>query len=308
MPAKKYLIVIGGPTASGKTKASIKVANHFGIEIISADSRQFYKEMNIGTAKPSAAELAQAPHHFVNNLSIHDDYSAGDFEREVLPFLDKLYEGYDAAILTGGSGFFIQAVIEGLDEFPDVPKEIRASIEKDFKEKGLEYLRTQVKAVEPAYFELMDNLNPHRLIRALSVYKASGQPFSSFLYQEPKIRNFEPIFICLEMQRPFLYNRINKRVDKMMNIGLLKEAQNLYPFKHLPPLQTVGYSELFNFFDGQGTLEEAIELIKRNSRRYAKRQMTWFRKKTYWNRFYAKDPDAIIKFVTLRMMADLERD
>lgn len=308
MPAKKYLIVIGGPTASGKTKASIKVANHFGIEIISADSRQFYKEMNIGTAKPSAEELAQAPHHFVNNLSIHEDYTAGDFERDVLPFLDKLYEGYDAAIITGGSGFFIQAVIEGLDEFPEVPKEVRASVEKDFQTKGLEYLRTQVKAIEPEYFELMDNLNPHRLIRALSVYKASGQPFSSFLYQEPKIRNFEPIFICLEMQRPFLYNRINNRVDKMMNKGLLKEANDLYPYRHLTPLQTVGYSELFKYLDGECTLENAVELIKRNSRRYAKRQMTWFRKKTYWNRFYAKDPDAIIKFITLKMMADLERD
>ena len=308
MPAKKYLIVIGGPTASGKTKAAIKVANHFGIEIISADSRQFYREMEIGTAKPSKQELAQAPHHFINNLSIHDEYSAGDYEREVIPFLNKLYEGYDAAILTGGSGFFIQAITEGLDEFPDVPKEIRASIEKDFETKGLEYLRKQVKAVEPKYFEIMDNLNPHRLIRALSVYKASGQPFSNFLYQEPKIRQFEPIFICLEMQRPFLYNRINKRVDKMMNMGLLKEASDLYPFKHLTPLQTVGYSELFHYFEGKCSLESAVELIKRNSRRYAKRQMTWFRRKTYWNRFYAKDPDAIIKFVSLKMMADLERE
>ena len=308
MPAKKYLIVIGGPTASGKTKAAIRVANHFGIEIVSADSRQFYKEMTIGTAKPSPQELAQAPHHFVNNLSIHQEYSAGDFERDVIPLLDKLYEGYDAAILTGGSGFFIQAVIEGLDKFPEVPRKVRAEIEKDFAQKGLEYIRQQVKAVEPEYFELMDNLNPHRLIRALSVYKASGQPFSSFLYQAPKIRNFEPIFICLEMQRPFLYNRINKRVDKMMNAGLLKEAYDLYPFRHLTPLQTVGYSELFQHFDGHCSLESAVELIKRNSRRYAKRQMTWFRKKTYWNRFYAKDPDAIIKFVTLRMMADLERE
>ncbi len=307
MPAKKYLIVIGGPTASGKTKAAIKVANHFGVEIISADSRQFYREMEIGTAKPDAEELAQAPHHFVNNLSIHDEYTAGDFEREVIPFLDKLYESYDVAILAGGSGFFIQAVIEGLDDFPEVPKEIRAQIEKDFEEKGLAYLQKQVKAVEPEYFEIMDNKNPHRLIRALSVYKASGKPFSSFLYQDPKIRNFEPIFICLEMQRPFLYNRINKRVDKMMNNGLLKEAMSLYPFKHLTPLQTVGYSELFDYFDGKTSLPAAVELIKRNSRRYAKRQMTWFRKKTYWNRFYAKDPDAIIKFVTLRIQADLEK-
>ena len=308
MPAKKYLIVIGGPTASGKTTAAIRVANHFGVEIISADSRQFYREMEIGTAKPSKEELAQAPHHFVNNLSIHDEYSAGDYEREVIPFLNKLYESYDVAILAGGSGFFIQAIIEGLDKFPEVPKAIRTSIEKDFKTKGLEYLRQQVKAVEPEYFELMDNLNPHRLIRALSVYKASGQTFSSFLYQAPKVRPFEPIFVCLEMQRPFLYNRINKRVDKMMNSGLLKEANDLYPFRHLSPLKTVGYNELFRYFDGAYSLEDAIALIKQNSRRYAKRQMTWFRKKTYWNRFYAKDPDAIIKFVTLRMMADLERE
>jgi len=307
MPAKKYLIVIGGPTASGKTKAAIKVANHFGVEIISADSRQFYREMEIGTAKPNKEELAQAPHHFINNLSIHDEYTAGDFEREVIPFLDKLYESYDVAILAGGSGFFIQAVTEGLDYFPEVPKEVRAKIEKDFEEKGLAYLQKQVKAVEPEYFEIMDNKNPHRLIRALSVYKASGKPFSSFLYQDPKIRNFEPIFICLEMQRPFLYNRINKRVDKMMNKGLLKEAMSLYPHKDLTPLQTVGYSELFDYFDGKTSLPAAVELIKRNSRRYAKRQMTWFRKKTYWNRFYAKDPAAIIKFVTLRIQADLEQ-
>lgn len=308
MPAKKYLIVIGGPTASGKTTAAIKVANHFGVEIISADSRQFYREMDIGTAKPSAEELAQAPHHFVNNLSVHDDYTAGDFEREVIPFLDKLYESYDVAILSGGSGFFIQAVIEGLDDFPEVPKEIRDQIEKDFEEKGLAYLQKEVKAVEPEYYHIMDNKNPHRLIRALSVYRASGKPFSSFLYQDPKIRNFEPIFICLEMQRPLLYNRINKRVDKMINNGLLKEAEALYPFKHLTTLQTVGYSEIFNYFDGKVSLPVAIELIKRNSRRYAKRQMTWFRKKTYWNRFYAEDPDAIIKFVTIRMQADLDRE
>jgi tRNA dimethylallyltransferase len=307
MPRKKYLIVIGGPTASGKTKAAIKIANHFGIEILSADSRQFYREMNIGTAKPTAEELAQAPHHFINNLSIHDAYTAGDYEREVIPFLDKLYEGYDLAIITGGSGFFIQAVVEGLDDFPHVPKEVRASIEADFKQKGLAHLQKRVKAVEPEYFHIMDNQNPHRLIRALSVYEASGQPFSSFLYQDPKIRNFEPIFIYLEMQREFLYNRINKRVDKMMNKGLLKEVEALYPFRHLTPLQTVGYSEIFDYMDGKHSLDTAIELIKRNTRRYAKRQMTWFRKKSYWHRFLAKDPDSIITFISKKLNQDLER-
>lgn len=306
MPAKKYLIVIGGPTACGKTKAAIKVANHFGIEIISADSRQFYREMNIGTAKPSYQELAQAPHHFINNLSIHEDYTAGDFEREVIPFLDKLYERNDAAIIVGGSGFFLQAVCEGLDEFPVVPKEIRNKVIAEFEEKGLEHLQKRMRKVDSKYYSLMDNKNPHRLIRALSVYDASGKPFSDFLYQPPKIRNFEPIYICLEMPREFLYKRINKRVDKMMNKGLLAEAKTLYPFKHISALQTVGYSEFFDFFDGKTTLEEAVELVKRNSRRYAKRQTTWFRKKEYWNRFLSDDPDSIIKFVQKKMMSDLE--
>lgn len=306
MPAKKYLIVIGGPTASGKTKAAIKVANHFGIEIISADSRQFYREMNIGTAKPSYQELAQAPHHFINNLSIHEDYTAGDFEREVIPFLDKLFERNDAAIIVGGSGFFLQAVCEGLDEFPEVPKEVRNKVIAEFEEKGLEHLQKRMRKVDSKYYSLMDNKNPHRLIRALSVYDASGKPFSDFLYQAPKIRNFEPIYICLEMPRDYLYKRINKRVDKMLNKGLLAEAKTLYPSKHLSPLQTVGYSEFFDFFDGKTTLEEAVELVKRNSRRYAKRQTTWFRKKEYWNRFISDDPDSVITFVQKKMMSDLE--
>lgn len=306
MPSKKYLIVIGGPTASGKTRASIKVANHFGVEIISADSRQFYREMNIGTAKPNKHELAKAPHHFINNLSIHDEYTAGDYEREVIPFLDQLYEGYDMAILVGGSGFFIQAIVEGLDEFPSVPKEIRFQIIKDFEEKGLGYLRSRVRSIDPRYFNLMDNKNPHRLIRALSVFEASGKPFSSFLYQAPKVRNFEPIFICLEMQREHLYHRINRRVDRMMEKGLLEEVKQLYPHQHLSPLQTVGYSELFEHLEGKHTIETAIDLIKRNTRRYAKRQLTWFRKKPYWNRFIAQDPDSIITFVRKQLVKDLD--
>ncbi|MEM6321380.1 MAG: tRNA (adenosine(37)-N6)-dimethylallyltransferase MiaA [Bacteroidota bacterium] len=306
MPRKKYLVVIGGPTASGKTKAAIKIANHFGVEIISADSRQFYREMNIGTAKPSKLELDAAPHHFINNLSIHDTYTAGDYEREVIPFLDNLYESYDMAILAGGSGFFIQAVIEGLDDFPKVPKEVRAKIEEEFQLHGIKPLREKVRAIEPEYFEVMDNKNPHRLIRVLSVYEASGQPFSSFLYQSPKIRNFEPIFIYLEMRRDYLYNRINNRVEKMINKGLIDEAYELYPFRHLTPLQTVGYKEIFAYYDGTISKRKAIDLIKQNTRRYAKRQTTWFRKKSYWNSFYAKDPEAMIKFISLKLMKDLE--
>lgn len=308
MPAKKYLIVIGGPTACGKTKTAIKVANHFGIEIISADSRQFYREMNIGTAKPSYQELAQAPHHFINNLSIHDEYTAGDYERDVLPFLDKLYERHDAAIIVGGSGFFIQAVCEGLDEFPLVPKKVRNAVVAAFEKHGLAYLQNRMQLVDPAYYAEMDNKNPHRLIRALSVYDASGKPFSSFLNQEKKPRNFEPIYVCLEMPREHLYRRINKRVDKMMNMGLLAEAKTLYPHKDISALQTVGYSEFFDFFDNKTTLEEAIELVKRNSRRYAKRQTTWFKKRKDWNRFLTDDPADIIKFIQLKMMSDLEKE
>ena len=210
-----------------------------------------------------------------------------------------------AAILVGGSGFFIQAICEGLDQFPEVPKEIRQKIAKDFEEKGLAQLQEKVKAIEPEYFELMDNKNPHRLIRALSVYEASGQTFSSYLYQSPKQRNFIPIYIYLEMQRTHLYNRINKRVDKMMKKGLLMEAHDLHPHKDLTALKTVGYSELFDFFENKTTLSEAIELIKRNSRRYAKRQMTWFRRKEYWNRFLADDAKSVIKFVSRKLMEGL---
>ncbi len=305
MPAKKHLIVLGGPTAIGKTGFAIRLANYFGIEIISADSRQFYREMNIGTAKPSAEELAQAPHHFINNLSVEDTYSVGDYEREVLILLEQLLEGYDAAILVGGSGLFIRGVCEGLDEFPDVPTKIKNKVLQEYKEKGIESLQKKLLRFDEAYYKKVDLNNPHRLIRALSVMEASGQPFSSFLNRSPQKRPFEPIYIALEMEREKLYKRINQRVDQMLEKGLLEEAEQLYPQRHLNALQTVGYEELFDYFEGKTTLEKAIDLIKRNSRRYAKRQMTWLRKRKHWNRFSVNNSEAIIAFVRARLLEGL---
>ena len=308
MPQKRYVIVIGGPTAIGKTTTAIRVANHFGIEIISADSRQFYKEMTIGTAKPTPAELAQAPHHFINTLSIHDQYTVGDYERDVLKRIEQLQEGYEATVLVGGSGLFIRAICEGLDEFPPVPEEVRLAWIQAEKEKGIGYLQEQLKIKDPNYYEQVDIQNPHRLIRALSVIAASGQTFSSFRNQAPKERPFEIIKILLEMDRPILYDRINRRVDLMMAAGLEEEARSLYPLRHLNALQTVGYEELFNYFDGTTTLEKAVELIKRNSRRYAKRQMTWFRKREGWNRFAATDTEGVLQFLENKFLtiADTE--
>ena len=297
MEKKKYLIVIGGPTAAGKTSTAIRIANHFGIEILSADSRQFYQEMSIGTAKPSNIELAQAPHHFINNLSIHDKYSVGDYEKEVLNKLEILLKDKQSAILVGGSGLYIRAVCEGLDEFPEVPQNIKEELINLFEQEGLAPLQASLQDLDPQYYAEVDIANPHRLIRALSVIKASGAPFSKFRNQAPKERPFEIIKIVLEMDRAELYDRINQRVDVMIETGLIDEARVLHPNRHLNALQTVGYEELFNHFEGKISLEEAIELIKRNSRRYAKRQMTWFRKKADWNRFSPTDIGGILDFL-----------
>ncbi len=305
MEQKRYLIVIGGPTAAGKTSTAIRIAKHFGIEIISADSRQFYQEMSIGTAKPNAEELAQASHHFINNLSIQDSYSVGAYEKEVLEKLEQLFEENKAAILVGGSGLYIRAVCEGLDEFPTVPEAIKKELVEQFEQEGIAPLQASLQELDPAYFAEVDTANPHRLIRALSVIKASGEPFSKFRNQAPKKRPFEIIKIVLEMDREALYDRINKRVDQMLEAGLLEEAKALHPHRHLNALQTVGYEELFNYFEGKTSLEEAIELIKRNSRRYAKRQMTWFRKKQDWQRFSPSDIEGVLKYLQNRFRREL---
>ena len=292
----KYLIIVGGATATGKTRMAIELARHFDTEILSADSRQFYREMTIGTAKPNAEELAAAKHHFIDSLSIQDAYSVGDFEQDALQVLDTIFEKKDVAIMAGGSGLFIRAVCEGLDEFPEVPTVVRSQLAAEFKENGLSFLQKELAEKDPDYFGKVDIQNPVRLIRALSVIRVSGQPFSNFLNQEKPKRNFTPIYVLLDMDRAHLYDKINRRVDLMMENGLLEEAKNLHPFKNLTALQTVGYQELMEYFDGNWTLEKAVEMIKQNSRRYAKRQMTWFRKRPYWERFESGNFEGVINF------------
>ena len=302
MIRKKYLIVIVGPTAIGKTSLSIKLAKHYGCEIISADSRQFFKEMEIGTAKPSAEELAIAPHHFINSRSIFDAYSVGDFERDALAFLEKFYQDNDIAILVGGSGLYIRALCEGLDKFPPVSEEIKQQVMVDFDNKGLDFLQAELKEADPVYYKEVDLNNAHRVIRAISVCRASGQPFSSFRKKETDTRPFTPIYILTEVERQALYAKINRRVDLMVETGLIEEARNLYQHKALTSLQTVGYQEFFDCFDGKITQEEAIELVKRNSRRYAKRQMTWYRKDAHWQGFSPENVEEIVAYVEKKMI------
>ena len=294
---KKFLIIIGGATATGKTEIGIRLAQHFNTEILSCDSRQFYREMTIGTAKPTTEELAAAPHHFINQLSITEDYNVGDFERDAIVLLEKIFLEKNVALLVGGSGLFIRALCEGLDEFPDVPSSIKTELQNLFDTQGIEALQTELKTADPEYYKKVDAQNPVRLLRALSVIRASGQPFSSFQNQKKKLRNFTPIYINLTMEREKLYDRINRRVDLMVKNGLLEEARSLYPHREKNALQTVGYQELMDYFEEKITLEEAVELIKRNSRRYAKRQMTWFRKREHWTSFTKEDLEKIISFV-----------
>ncbi len=294
---KKILIVIAGPTASGKTSIAIELAKKLGAEIISADSRQVYKEMSIGTAKPTVKEMQGIPHHFIGNVSIKEKYDVGIYEREVLGFLEKYYQKNKYAILVGGTGLYINAVLYGLDKFPDVDEEVKLKLIEEYKEKGIEYLQNELKKVDLKYYSTVDKNNAHRMIRALSVYRQSGMPYSSFLDKIKPKREFEPIKILLDTPREILYQRINDRVDDMLKQGLEYEARDLYRFKHLKALQTVGYKELFKYFDGNLAREEAIDLLKQNTRRYAKRQMTWFRNKGEWNVFDSKNVEEIFDFI-----------
>lgn len=298
MNRQKHLIVIGGATATGKTAVAIQVARHFQTEILSADSRQFYREMSIGTAKPTEEELTQAPHHFINSLSIQSDYTVGEFETEALALLEKLFETHDEVVMAGGSGLFIRALCEGLDEFPEVPKSIVEEIEAKLEREGITSLQTELKLLDPIYYEEVDTNNPHRLIRAISVCRVSGRPFSSYRTKVKKQRFFTPVYVLLDLERPILYERINRRVDDMVQQGLVEEARNLYPFKALNALQTVGYQELFEFFDGNCSLIEAVEKIKQNSRRYAKRQSTWFRKDPHWKVFTPENTHELIDYLS----------
>lgn len=273
---KKQLIVIAGPTAVGKTSLSIELAKNYLCPVISADSRQFYKEMNIGTAKPTTQEMQGVRHYFINNISIHDSYTVGDYEKQVIETLENLFKDHKYVILVGGSGLYINAVLNGVDEFEEIPEHIREELNKAYSEKGLSYLQEELKKRDESYYNQVDLNNPQRLIRALEVCIHTDLPYSSFRTKPKKERSFNAIPILINTNRELLYERINHRVDEMIKKGLLEEVKSLYPFKQLNALNTVGYKELFTHLDGNCTLEEAISQIKQNSRRYAKRQLTWF--------------------------------
>lgn len=274
----KLLISIVGPTAIGKTSLSIQLAQHFNTEIISADSRQFFKEMSIGTAAPTPKELAAVKHHFIHHKSIHDDYNVGAFERDAIAKLNKLFKKHDIVVMVGGSGLYVDAVTKGLDDFPDIDPDIRQKLNKKLKTEGLESLKNQLKELDPESYKSIALDNPHRVIRALEVSIGSKQPYSAYLNQKKKQRPFKTITIGLTADREIIYERINKRVDKMIDEGLLNEVTSLMPYQALNALNTVGYKEIFKYLNGDWTLEFAISEIKKNTRRFAKRQLTWFRK------------------------------
>jgi len=274
----KHLFTVVGPTAIGKTALSIKIAQYLNCDIISCDSRQFYKEMCIGTAVPESDELAAAKHHFIQNRSIIDDYSVGAFERDALLKITDLHRSNPNIVMVGGSGLYVNAVLNGLDYFPDVSPKIRTQLNADLEEKGIENLQEQLQKLDPESYQNISVDNPHRLIRALEVCIGSGQTYSSFKNKPKAPRNFSSVQIGLRSDRQLMYDRINQRVDIMISNGLLEEARSLYEHKSLNALQTVGYRELFLYFDGEISLEFAIEEIKKNTRRFAKRQITWFKK------------------------------
>lgn len=274
----KRLIVISGATAIGKTALSIQLAQHFNSEIISADSRQFYKELKIGATPPSQEELIKVKHHFIQHLSVKDDYNVGIFEKDAIAVLYTLFKKTDTLIMAGGSGLYIDAVCNGLDTFPEVDEKIKKELIAEYKNKGITFLQDELKKRDPVYFDIVDINNPQRLIRALAVIRESRKPFSSFRNKTSAKRDFKISHFSLEMEREKLYERINRRVDLMMEEELLKEVENLIPYKNKNALQTVGYKELFSYFDGEISLEEAINKIKQNTRRFAKRQISWFKR------------------------------
>lgn len=299
MSTRKHLLIITGPTAVGKTSLSIQLAKHFNTEIISADSRQIYKELSIGTAKPSLEEQQDIKHHFVDCISIHQPYTAGDFEKEVIKKLDELFVNHQLVIMCGGSGLFIDAVCNGFDEGLISDTETKKKINEEYLEKGIHWLQDEIEKLDPKYFATADISNPHRMMRALEVIRLSGFPFSDFRRNKKKERNFSIIKVLINEDRDVLYNKINLRVDEMMKNGLQKEAENLYEYKNLNALNTVGYKELFEYMDKEHSLEKAIELIKQHSRNYAKRQLTWFNKNSDYEVFSPNDFEKIIAFTEI---------
>lgn len=305
---KNYLITIIGPTAIGKTALSITLAQHFGCSILSCDSRQFFKEMKIGTAVPSEEELAAAPHYFIQNKSIFEPYSVGDFEQEALAKLDELFQQNNIQIMVGGSGLYVDAVLKGFDEFPAIAASVREEINQKYEDLGIEFLQEKLKELDPAYYQkiTIENpqtlQNPQRMKRFVEVCIGSGLPYSSFIGKRTNKRNFTPIIIGIESEREIMYDRINQRVDLMVADGLIEEVKNLLPYQNLNALQTVGYRELFDYFDQKTSLNEAIEQIKMNTRRFAKRQMTWFKRTENTTWFdYLCDRTTIIDYITSKL-------
>jgi tRNA dimethylallyltransferase len=279
----KTLIVVAGPTAVGKTDVAIRLARHLGTVIVSADARQIYKELDIGTAKPSAAQLAEVPHYFISSHSIHEEYNAARYGDEALELMKKLFETNNHVILCGGSGLYIKALLEGFDDVPEIDRNIRAAVIDEYNSKGLAWLQEEVKRHDPDYFDVVDQKNPHRLIRSLEISRATGIKMADWRKQSKREHDFGVVKIGLTLPPEELYGRIDRRMDQMIADGLFAEAEQLYPYRHFQALQTVGYREIFAFMDHSYDRDEAVRLLKRNTRHYAKRQMTWFRKDREFN-------------------------
>lgn len=297
MSSAKTLIVITGPTAVGKTALCLDIAQHFGIPIINADSRQIYKELKIGTASPTSEQLQLVPHYFVGSLSLTDYYSASLFEQQVLEILSRQFRSHDFALMAGGSMMYIDAVCDGIDDIPTVDDVTRETLKRRLAEEGLEALVEQLKELDPEYYEIVDRQNPRRVVHGLEICLMTGKTYTSFRKREKKERPFRIVKIGLNREREELYDRINRRVDEMMRQGLLKEAQEMYPLRHLNALNTVGYKELFDYFDGRWPLEEAVERIKGNTRRYARKQLTWYKKDPQIKWFHPDQKEDIINYI-----------
>ena len=295
---KKTLIVITGPTAVGKTALCLEIAKHFDIPIINADSRQIYKELKIGTASPTCEQMQQVPHYFVGSLSLNDYYSASLFEQQVLECLEQQFQTKDYALLSGGSMMYIDAVCDGIDDIPTIDDETRALMKKRLAEEGLEVLVEELKRLDPDYYEIVDRQNPRRVVHALEICTMTGKTYTSFRKREKRQRPFRIIKIGLNRPREELYLRINQRVDEMMQQGLLEEAKSLYPLRHLNALNTVGYKELFDYLEGRWPLEEAVERIKGNTRRYARKQLTWYKKDPQIRWFHPDETKQIISYIS----------
>ena len=296
---KKYLLVVGGPTASGKTMLSIQLAQHFNAPVLSADSRQFYTELEIGNARPSQEELSQASHHFIADRSVKTLLSAGEFAKEAMRFLDKHFLNHNIAILVGGSGLFLKAVTEGLNAFPEIPDEIRQKVDAVFDKEGIVGLQNALLKADPDYFKIVDKNNHSRLKRALEVCFAGEYSYSYYRTKENAEKVFIPIYLQTSWPREDLYQRINMRVDRMLKEGLEEEARNLMPFQHLSALKTVGYQEWFAYFNGEYDRDRAVELIKQNTRRYAKRQLSWFRRDGYWKQIFKGDLRSALTYIKM---------